>query len=103
MPRASSSSDGTPGQPAGTRTRNTGCGVNCTPSKAPEMAAFSIARVYFSFIRSPTPNGPPTHPVFTSQQGVFRDRSFSPSMDAYTFGCRGKNGEAKQVLKVASG
>jgi hypothetical protein len=29
------------------------------------MAAFTIARVYLRLMRSPTPKGPPTQPVFT--------------------------------------
>ena len=40
-----------------------------------------MARVYVSFMRLPTPKGPPAQPVFTSQQAAWWRRSFSPSSD----------------------
>lgn len=55
MPRGSRTAAGTFGQLSGTRTLNTGCGVMGTRAKSPESAAFSITRVYASFILWPTP------------------------------------------------
>ena len=44
---------------------HTGCGVAGTLSSSPAMAAFTIARVYFRLMRSPSSAEPPTQPVFT--------------------------------------
>ena len=56
-----------------------------------------------SFIRVPTPGGPPVQPVFTSHTGTLCRSNRSPSKSAYRFGGSGRNGAAKQVLNVASG
>src|ERR1019366_7966376 len=67
IPRASRNVAGTPGHDFGTLTPNTGCRSTAISFNQPLSAAFSMARVYPSFMRSPPPNGPPAHPVFTSQ------------------------------------
>src|ERR1022692_4530019 len=54
-------------------------------------------------MRSPMPYGPPTQPVFSSQQVTLWRRIFSPSMAAYVAAGRGRNGAPKQALKVAAG
>src|ERR1017187_5291899 len=69
MPRASRKVEGTPGHDAGTATLNTGCGVMGTLFRSPESAAFSMARVYRSFMRSPTPKGPPPTAGFPNPAG----------------------------------
>ena len=59
---------GTSGQVIGTSNPKTGSLLNLTLSSFPLSAALSNARVYLMEIRFPTPYGPPTHPVLTSQQ-----------------------------------
>src|SRR6266404_941884 len=92
-----------PGTCSGTSTPNTGSGVVGMRSSLPASAARTMARVWPSRIRWPTPWGPPVHPVFTSQHWTPWAAIFSPSSDAYVLGLSGRNGAPKQVENVALG
>ena len=59
------SSDGTLGQVFGMFTPKMGSRSYSTLLSAPEMAASTMARVYFSLILGTSPALPPHHPVFT--------------------------------------
>src|SRR5262249_61070081 len=80
--RGFSTSLGTPGHAKGTLTPNTACGSVVTSSSCPLSAAVSIARVCGSFIRLPTPYGPPLQPVLTSQTRDLCCAIFLPSRSA---------------------
>ena len=54
-------------------------------------------------IRLPTPNGPPTQPVLTSQQEEPWRSSFRLRRSAYTHGWWTMNGAPKHVLNTISG
>ena len=62
-----------------------------------------MARVYRMLIRLPTPYGPPTHPVLTSQQSAPYRTTLSARSLAYLSGWWTMNGPPKQVLNVISG
>src|SRR5699024_7553782 len=66
-------------------------------------ASETILRVYFKFIRSPTPYSPPVQPVFTRYTDTSCLSINSPSLSAYTDACNGKNGAPKQVENTGSG
>ena len=54
-------------------------------------------------MRTPSPNGPPVHPVFTSQTADRCSSSLRPSISAYTAGGCGRNGAPKHVENVGCG
>ena len=62
-----------------------------------------MARVCAIDIRSPTPYGPPTQPVFSIQTSAWCRLTRSISMSAYRSGGKTRKGAAKQVLKIGSG
>ena len=57
-----------PGNVRGLRSQRLGPACNVTSFSFPVSAAFNRARVWRMEIRLPTPYGPPTQPVLTSQQ-----------------------------------
>src|ERR1700761_2808259 len=65
--------------------------------------ALTIARVYASLMRLPTPKAPPLQPVFTSQTRALCFFIFAASNSAYLFGCQTMNGPLKHGENVAVG
>src|SRR6185312_3936367 len=102
--RASSTFDGTPSTAVGTARPNTGSVFVGASFSLPLSRARTMARVWESFMRDPTPYAPPLHPVFTSHTCVsLCFVSSSPSSSAYFVGCHTRNTAPKHALNVAWG
>src|SRR5436305_7370942 len=95
--RGSSSFESTPDAATGTLKPNVASSRYSTESSPPDSAECSSARVAAIGIRCPSPNGPPVHPVLTSQTVEPCAASFSPSSREYTVGGCGRKGAPKQV------
>src|SRR3990172_1865027 len=96
----SSTSSGTSGQLIGTSNPNSLSFLYLTLSSLPSNAAFNKFLVWRILIRFPTPNLPPTQPVFTSQTFALCFNILCFSISAYSYGCLTMNGAPKQALKV---
>src|SRR2546422_3934429 len=82
VPRGNSKSSGTPGTCSGTSSPNTDSAAVGMRSSLPASAVRTMARVSPRRTRCPTPDGPPVHPVFTSQHCTPWRPIFSPSRAA---------------------
>ena len=92
-----------PGSSSAPRSRRPGrCGTRRRRAR-PDSAASSSARVCRMLIRLPTPNGPPTQPVLTSQQVDAVALDLPPQQVGVDAGWWTMNGAPKQALKVISG
>src|SRR5262245_32651167 len=88
---------------AGTARPKSGSVVVFPFDKSPRSSAGTISRVYESFMRLPTPYGPPVQPVFTSHTSEPCWSMSLPNISAYFHGCQTRNTAPKHELNVACG